>query len=134
MINVRGIANAAIQPVNPNITAKLYSSTGSTESASYKQLPTYAAEVDVQVQVQAVRAKDLEHIANLNLQALYRNARMWGNTQGVVRPDAKGGDLLRFPQVPGGADQTWLVVAVLETWPAWCSLIVQLQTDTAAPT
>jgi hypothetical protein len=134
MINVRGIANAAIQVVNPNIAATLHSSTGNTIDANYKQNPTYATAADVLIQVQAARAKDLEHVANLNMQQVYRNVRMWGNTQGVVRPDAKGGDLLRFAQVPTGTVQTWLVVAVLETWADWCSLIVCLQTDTAAPT
>jgi len=40
-----------------------------------------------------------------------------------VRPLAKGGDLLDF----GG--QTWLVTAVLETWPDWCKVGVTLQLD-----
>lgn len=132
-VPLRSIANSAVQSVNPNIVANYYASTGSTTDASGKRSPAFAPVASVVIQVQAARGKDLEHVANLNMQNIYRNVRMWGNTQGVVRPDARGGDLLRFPQIPGGADQTWLVVAVLETWPTWCSLIVCLQTDTAAP-
>lgn len=129
MINVRAIANAAIQPVNENIGAQYRASTGYTTNPAGKRTPTFAAEVPVQIQAQAVKGSDLRHINSLNVQNVYRNVRMWGNTQGVVRLEAKGGDLLRFPQVPGGQVETWLVVAVLETWPTWCSLIVCLQTD-----
>lgn len=126
-MNLRAIANAAIQSVNPDIGIGYSASTGYTTNAAGTQLPTYASAVSVRAQVQAVRGKDLEHVANLNLQNLYRNVRMFGNTQGIVRPDAKGGDLLTFAQVPAGTIQTWLVVAVLETWPEWCSVIVCLQ-------
>jgi hypothetical protein len=130
VINVRGIANAAIQPVNPNISDVPYrASTGFTTTPAGKQVPTYAAAVPVTIQAQAASTSDLKQVANLNITNIYRNVRMWGNTQGVVRPDAKGGDLLTFPQVPGGAPQVWLVVKVLETWPTWCSCIVCLQTD-----
>lgn len=133
MINVRGIANAAIQPVNPNIDAGYIASTGYTVDAAGKQVPSYAASVSVKIQAQAVKGSNLEHIANLNLQSVYKNVRMWGNAQGVVRPEAKGGDLLTFPNVPGGPSHTWKVEAVLETWPDWCSLIVVMQLDPVVP-
>lgn len=126
-MNIRAIANAAIQPINPDIVAGYQVSNGTTVNAAGKQTPTYAASVPVRAQVQAVKGSDLEHIANLNTQNIYRNVRIAGNAQGVVRPDAKGGDLMTFPQVPAGTVQTWLVVAVLETWPDWCSVIVCLQ-------
>lgn len=129
MINVRGMANAAIQPVNENITALYLQSNGYAKDAYYKQVPGYLAPVEVQAQVQAVSASALQLLQNVNMEGVFRNVRMWGNAQGVVRPDAKGGDLLKFPQVPGGAVQTWKVEKVLETWPAWCSVIVSLQTD-----
>lgn len=128
-INVRGIANASIQTVNPNIGADYLASTGSVLNAAGKPTPTYAAVAAVQIQAQAAKSKDLEHVNNLNMQSIYKNVRMWGNTQGVVRPDAKGGDLLKFPNVPGGPIKVWKVEAVLETWPAWCSLVVCMQTD-----
>jgi hypothetical protein len=133
VINVRGIANAAIQVVNQNIAATYRASTGSTTDAAGKRTPTYAANVSVQIQAQAAKGSDLKHVQNLNVQSVYKNVRMWGDTQGVVRPDAKGGDLLLFPNVPAGTVHTWLVVAVLETWPEWCSVIACLQTDPAMP-
>lgn len=129
MINVRGIANNAIQPVNRNIVAQYLASTGYTTNAAGKRDPSFAAAVDVVIQAQAVSGSALKHIEGLNLQNVYRNVRMWGNTQGVVRPDAKGGDVLHFPQIPGGVAQKWLVTHVLETWPEWCSVIVCLQRE-----
>lgn len=133
MINVRGIANAAIQPVNPNIAAQYFASTGYATDAAGKRTPSFAVAVPVTIQSQAVSGAALKHIEGLNLQNVYRNVRMWGNTQGVVRPDTKGGDILHFPQVPGGVVQKWLVTHVLETWPEWCSLIVCLQREPVAP-
>lgn len=132
-INVRGIANAAIQPVNENIPAQYLASTGYTTNAAGKRVGTYAAAVPVMIQAQAARGKDLEHIDGLNMQAVYKNVRMWGNTQGVQRVTAKGGDLLYFPEVPAGTLRVWKVEAVLETWATWCSLIVCLQTDPVPP-
>lgn len=126
-INVRGLANNAIQVVNPNILAQYAASTGAATDAAGKRTPSFAADVPIMIQAQAAKSSQLAHVQNLNMQSVYKNVRMWGNAQGVVRPDAKGGDLIRFPNVPGGAVQTWLVVVVLETWPEWCSVIACLQ-------
>jgi hypothetical protein len=132
-INVRGLANGAIQVVNANIAATYYASTGAATDAAGKRTPSYAAGVAIQIQAQAAKGSDLKHVNNLNMQDVYKNVRMWGDAQGVVRPDAKGGDLLTFPNVPAGTVHTWLVVAVLETWPDWCSVVACLQTDPALP-
>jgi len=50
-----------------------------------------------------------------------------------VRVTQKGGDLLYFPEVPGGTLRVWKVVKVVETWPDWCHVIVNMQTDSAPP-
>lgn len=132
-LDVRGIANASIQPVNPNIAAQYVASTGSNTNAAGKRTPIYAAPLPVMIQAQAAKASELQHVEKLNMQEVYKNVRMWGNTQGVVRIEAKGGDLLYFPNVPAGTVRVWLVVAVLETWPTWCSVIACLQTTAVPP-
>ena len=134
MINVRLAANAAIQVVNPDILGTFYASTGFTINAAKKQVPSYAAGVNVRMQVQAVSAAKLQHLEALNIEGVLRAVRMWGNTQGVVRVNQKGGDLLYFPEVPGGAAKVWKVVDVVETWVTWSHVIVNLQTDSAPPT
>lgn len=129
MIDVRGIANAAIQPVNENIAAQYVASTGYNTNAAGARTPTFAAAVPVMIQAQASKEADLRHVEKLNLQSIYKTVRMWGNTQGVVRVEAKGGDLLYFPNVPAGTLRVWKVEAVLETWPTWCTVVVCMQTD-----
>lgn len=133
MINLRAAANGAVQVINPNITGAFYASTGFTIDSTKKQVPTYAAPVDVQMQVQAVSAGELRHLENLNVQGVLRSVHMYGNTQGVVRPSQQGGDLLYFPDVPGGTLRVWKVVKVVETWATWSHVIVNMQTDAAPP-
>jgi hypothetical protein len=106
-------------------------STGSTKDATYAQTPTYAADQPVRGNVQALSGKDLRHPELQNIQGVMRGVYLFGNVQGVVRPDAKGGDKLVFPQMLGGTPQTWLVVCVLETWGVeqggWSKVAVALQ-------
>jgi len=52
---------------------------------------------------------------------------MYGNVQGVVRADQQGGDILVFPEIPGGVNRNWRVISVAETWPTWAHVIVVLQ-------
>lgn len=133
MINVRGLANAAIQIVNENIVGTFYASTGNVINAEKKQVPSYAAGVNVPLQVQAVDARELRHIENLNIQGVVRSVHMYGNTQGVVRVTQQGGDLLYFKDTPTGTLRVWKVVKVVETWPLWSHAIVNMQTDSAPP-
>lgn len=133
MINVRAAANSAIQVVNPNEGATFYASTGFTVNAAKKQVPDYAAGVNVRIQIQAVSASELRHLEGMNIEGVLRSVHMWGNTQGVVRPAQKGGDLLYFRDVPTGTFRVWKVVKVVETWPDWSHVIVNMQADPAPP-
>lgn len=124
MINLHSAVRGAITTVNPDVLATWRISTGYTTAADGAQSPTYA-ESSVRIQVQAMTGRDLQHRDMQNIQGVVRSVYMWGDGQGVVRPDAKGGDLLVF-----GA-RTWKVVAVLETWQpdatGFCKLGVVLQ-------
>lgn len=128
-MNLHGIVRGAITTVNPDIIAHWKQSTGSTSNADYTRVPTYA-ESDIPVQVQAVGGTTLQKIEYLNLQGVMRSVYCYGNKQGVNRVDVQGGDLLQFPEVPGGDVRTWLVAAVVETWPDWCHVVATLQVDT----
>lgn len=132
-LNLHATVRAAIGSVNSDIAGEYLKSTGSTTAADGKRAPTYAR-TPVGLQVQALSGKDLRHLTFQNIQGVERAVYMFGNTQGVSRPDVKGGDLLIFPQTVGGTPQLWLVVAVLETWApgdpqGWCKLGVTLQND-----
>lgn len=133
-LNLHGIVRGAINAVNPDIIGQHLVSTGYFQDTDFSQVPQYAAPADVGLQVQALSGRDLQHPNFVNVQGVKRSVHMFGNTQGQVRVDAKGGDLLKFPQVLGGDICTWLVVVVFETWnptgPGWCKVGVVLQTDT----
>lgn len=126
-MNLHALVRSSITTVNPDIDATLIKSTGYTV-INYKQTPTYSV-TPVRIQVQGVKPSTLQHMDALNIQGVLRQVHMYGNTAGVVRADGTGGDILNFPQSPGGEVQSWKVVVVQETFPDWCSLVVQLQNE-----
>ena len=86
-----------------------------TTGANGAQTPTYV-DTTVPMQIQALSGKDLKHAEFLNMQGVKRSVYLFGDVQGVVRPDVKGGDILQFPETRGGANRDFLVVVVFETW------------------
>lgn len=120
-MNLRAIANAATQSINPNTPVTVKVSSGyTTDPASRRQVPAYTVETG-QANIQALDGKDLKQLDGLNIQGTIRAAYLYGNLAGVVRPDSKGGDLVEFNS------QSWLVVKVLETWPDWCKVAIVYQ-------
>ena len=120
-MDLRGIANSVASSINPNITVGVKRSTGYTTGAGHRQVPTYAAEVTGPAQMQALDGNDLKQMDGLNVQGTIRALYLRGALAGVVRPDGTGGDLVTIGQ------QEWLVVKVLESWPAWCKVAIVLQ-------
>ncbi|KUR71178.1 hypothetical protein AQZ52_10935 [Novosphingobium fuchskuhlense] len=120
-MNLRGIANSLTSSINPNIVATLRRSTGYTLSDSGRQVPNYAADEPITVQVQALTQKELQHLDKLNISN--GQASVYANIQlsSVDRPSNSGGDIIVFgtdAKTPAGLrGQTWLVVALLEGWP-----------------
>ena len=120
-MNLRAIANAATQSINPNTPVTVKVSSGYTiDPATRRQVPAYTVETG-QANIQALDGKDLKQLDGLNIQGTIRAAYLYGNLAGVVRPDSKGGDLVEF------SGQSWLVVKVLETWPDWCKVAIVYQ-------
>ena len=120
-MNLRAIANAATQSINPNKPVTVKVSNGYTiDPATRRQVPAYTVETG-QANIQALDGKDLKQLDGLNIQGTIRAAYLYGNLAGVVRPDSKGGDLVEFNS------QSWLVVKVLETWPDWCKVAIVYQ-------
>lgn len=134
-MNLHAVVRGIIPAVNPDIAAVWRRNENYTTAADGTQVPQYV-DTSVTVQVQDLTEKDmrkLQHTSNLNLQQVSRAAYMFGNPQGVVRVDVKGGDLLLFPQVVGGLVYTWLIAAVIETWTpdmqGWGKVALSLQVD-----
>lgn len=125
-MNLREFANSSIQRINPNCTATWVRSNGYATDAAGRRIPVTASQV-INIQVQALSAQELFHLDGLNIQGVRRSVHMYGNPQGIVRVDAKGGDILQFPEISGGPIRNWLVVQVMETWPNWSRVAVCLQ-------
>jgi hypothetical protein len=119
-MNLQAIASAAIQSINPDVSATWLSSTGYTTAADGSRTPTTVS-VAIKAQVQALSGPDLEHVAGLNLQGVVRAAYLTGDIEGIVRDRQMGGDKLII------GNQTWLVAQVLEAWPDWTKVVIVLQ-------
>lgn len=120
-MNLHGLAAGAIGAVNPFIAGTLTASAGYTTSADGTQVPAYAAPVTAMIQVQALTYSDLQQVSGLNIQGEARAVYLYGDWNGVLRPEAKGGDLIAFN------GQQWLVKQTTETWPDWCRVIAVRQ-------
>lgn len=133
MIDVYDLANSAVQEINPDGPALFYASDGYEIGTGRRQVPKYKPAQSVLIQEQGVSARALAHLHSLNIQGVLRSVHIRANAQGVVRVNRRGGDLLYFPELPGGTPYVWKVVQVLETWPTWARVIVNLQTDLQPP-
>lgn len=129
-LNLHAAVRGAISSVNGDIQAVILRSQGYSTDADGSQRPKYLAAQNVTVQVQPLSGGALKHADYLNLQGVLRSVYLFGDTQGVIRPLYKGGDLLQFSEYPGQPLSTWLITEVLETWaPGWSHVIATLQTD-----
>ena len=124
-MNLHGIASGYVAAVNPWLTASIQASTGYTTNSDGSRVPSYAAAVAVQVQMQSLTYRDLQQLDGLNLQGERRALYVNGDWQGSVRPDNKGGDIITMQD-----GTVWLVAQVLENWysnDGWVKLCVTRQ-------
>lgn len=128
-MDLHNIVSGYVGTVNPFIMASIQMSDGYTTSPSGKQQPQYLPAINQLIQVQALQYNDIVQLDGLNIQGERRAIYLEGFWSGVIRADSKGGDLLTFPEYPGGPDRLWLVVFVFEHWPQWSKLAVTLQDD-----
>lgn len=129
-LNLHNAVRGAIDALNPTFSGAWRRSTGYTTASNGVQSPNYT-DTTVTMRVQALSGRDLKHEAFLNMQGVKRSVYLYGNVQGVAKPNVQGGDILQFPENRGGANRDWLVVVVLETWTpdaaGWCKVGVVLQ-------
>jgi hypothetical protein len=126
MIDVYSLADQFIQNVNPDISATWKSSTGYNTANDGTRTPTFTSSTVVG-NLQAVTGEDLKHLDGLNIEGVSRVFYVNQDVQGVVRKFSKGGDLLVI--ATGPEPGTYLVVAVLETWPDWSKVALRMQLD-----
>ena len=127
-MNILGITAGAIATVNPQSLCQLQMSVGYTIGPDGTQIPRYETFANVPAQVQALSYTDLMKLGALNIEGTRRSIYLEGNWEGLNRQQAKGGDLITFPSLPGFPGPTvWLVALVAEWWQDWCRVLVTLQ-------
>lgn len=127
-MDLHGLVSPIVSIVNPMTSGQLYKSTGYVDSPSGKREPSYAAPVSGDLQVQALSGSQLQHVNNMGITGILRKVYLYGDWESVVRLSLTGGDKFVFSHA-GIVNGTWLVVQVLETWPDWCCVAVQLQVN-----
>lgn len=128
-MNLRGIANAAIQSINPNIPVTVKSPNGFTvDPLTRRQIPAYITQ-QAQGQLQALDGDDLGQVNGLNIQGTIRAMYLYGSIAGVIRPDGSPQSHVVFASNEGGItkEREWGVFKVLETWPDWCKVAIVYQ-------
>lgn len=126
MINLRGIANSAIQSINPNSPMTVRISDGyAIDPATLRQVANYI-EYPAMGNVQALDGDDMAQVNNLNIQGTIRAVYLYGNVSGVIRPDNVSTSRLIFTSNESGVckEREWNVFKVLESWAAWCKVAV----------
>lgn len=126
-MTIRGLANGLTRMVNGNQMLTWVQNSGYYTDNAGKRVPKPPLEQTLSGQVQPLTSDDIKHMDALNMQGVFRSVYLYGDVQAIVRADGKGGDLLRFPDAPGGDSRNWLVSKVMEAWPTWCRVIVTLQ-------
>lgn len=124
-MNLRGIANAAIQSINPNtpMTVRISDGTYNIDPLTLRQVPNYL-EYPAMGNIQALDGDDLSQVNNLNIQGTIRAIYLYGNVSGVIRPDGVSVSRLIFTSNESGIckEREWNVFKVLESWSTWCKV------------
>ena len=133
-INLRRIANSAIQIINTDIWVEWRKSLGAIPREDGLLIPQYAEPKQIRANVQALAGSDIIHENDLNQTSTMRKVYLWSNFDAgekltVGTPNQVGGDLLIFPQVPKGLNCVWLITQINEQWKKWACVNVVLQND-----
>ena len=142
-LTVSAISAGVLQPGQSlaDITAALLAGTsivdqltgpkGGIGTYEVNQAQTVGAEtmttaLNLTAQIQPIGWRDIQQLDGLNLQGTRYKAYLYGEVDGLVRPEKKGGDLIVFPAGSRHAG-TYLVAQVLEQWPDWVCAALTLQ-------
>jgi hypothetical protein len=121
-VNIFSVAHAAVSAVNPLVPISIRVSTGYTTTPDGSRTPAYAPAVIAKGRLQALQYNDLQLADSLNIQGVRSKLYIFGQVDGLVRAQNKGGDLVTLSD-----GSIWKVAVVAENWPAWCSAIITLQ-------
>ena len=124
MINVRALANAATQNVNPNRMVTLEVSQGYTVNDYGEQVELFLSE-EVEIQSQALSNSDKRLLveAGINMQQEMISIYIFGAVDGIRRWVQKGSSRFLFPAYGEDELVIWNVEMVAESWPTWTRVV-----------
>jgi hypothetical protein len=114
-MNLHGIVSGVISAVNPMIPVTVQVSLPPTLNAARKPIAQYGYPQIVPAQIQPLTWRDIQQLDGINLGGVRWKVYLYGQVDGLVRPERKGGDLIII--AAGRHQGTWLVAQVLEQWP-----------------
>lgn len=132
MINLHAAVRSAITGLHPDEAVALRQSVGQ-QNVRGRITPVYAPEQTVQAQIQSLGQNDLAQAEQTSNTRVDRKAYLYAPNpalppQGIVRPLARNGDMLRR------ADGTWwLVTAMIEDFTSTCWVCVGITQQVDGP-
>lgn len=135
-INLHGIVNPIISTLHPNVSATLYRSTGQ-RNIKGKIVQTYAEGEGIQAQIQSEGPTVLNHANKVGQEEvtrklyLFSDDSMAGRVAGVVRAEARNGDMINIDSDESWyAGTWWLVLGPVEDFSraGWQSVRATMQT------
>lgn len=124
-MNLRNIANKAIQAINPDQTITWKRSTG-WQIVDFVQVPQYE-EIECKANVQSLSDEQLRHVNDMNQSGVMRSLYMPEHAMGISFRQIRGGDLFIFSEYEGVEPTTWKAIHNAETWGNWVHVIVVQQ-------
>lgn len=131
LLNLHHSSRGHINLVNKDEDISLYKSIGQVNTKGQLR-PKYAPAEKIKAQIQAEKDSALYHADRVGQNDTTRKAYIYADSSlppaGVVRPFARGGDIIIRAD-----GTTWLVIAVLKDFSAqgWVSVRIALQTKEA---
>ena len=126
MINVRGLANMAIQAVTPTRGALLRGNAGFEVAPGGVQVPKFE-EHDVAIQAQSLSSQEKFNLDLINKQGEFISVYVVGAVHAIRRIENKGSSELIFKPYGEETDATWRVDQVMESYPQWSRLLLWRQ-------
>lgn len=122
MINLRGMANQAIQPINKNQSIAITRQSGYTTNSDGSRVPNTVTITVLASQVQALSASELRQLEGLNISTETRGIYFYGESHGVTRAGQNAGDKITLAD-----GSKWLVTSVIEQWTDWVKVSITRQ-------
>lgn len=126
MINVRALANAATQNVNPNTIVTLEVNTGYGIDDYGKQTPTFVSEA-IEVQTQSLSSQEKFNLGLINKQGEFISIYAFGAIDGIRRWLQKGSSKFIFPAYGESDPAVWNVEQVMESYATWTRVLAWRQ-------